>query len=67
MLVVLLPAALVSTLVKKYLPNRLAEALVAEADLSERRLSELRKDERRELLSLLTEYELRYQGQGVHY
>jgi len=53
---------MVSGCVKKHLPNRLADALVAECGLSERKLSELKKDERKMLLDMLTEYDLNYQG-----
>jgi predicted Rossmann fold flavoprotein len=53
----------VGPLVKRHLPDRLAEALLAEADVPPGRpLAELRRDERQRLVTVLTRYPLPWTG-----
>ncbi|MEL6615875.1 MAG: aminoacetone oxidase family FAD-binding enzyme [Bacteroidota bacterium] len=56
-------AGLVASDVRERLPNRLADALLAEADVpADRQRAELRKDERKRLVRVLTEYPLPWTG-----
>lgn len=56
-------AGLVVTDLRERLPNRLADALLAEAEVpADRQRAELRKDERKRLVRVLTEYSLPWTG-----
>ncbi|HSJ07410.1 MAG TPA: aminoacetone oxidase family FAD-binding enzyme [Longimicrobiales bacterium] len=56
-------AGQVGPLVKRHLPDRLAEALLAEADVPPGRLlAELRREERQRLVTVLTRYPLPWTG-----
>lgn len=52
----------VISVLKEKLPARLCEMIIQEAGLEQRKTAELKKDERRNLLALLTEYELPISG-----
>lgn len=55
--------ALVVTRLREALPNRLADALVAESGVDSRcKIAELKKDDRLKLLRVLTEYEITVKG-----
>jgi predicted flavoprotein YhiN len=56
------PARSILTVVRNEMPERLAEMIVAEAGAAERTVATLRREERLELLRLLTRYPLPYSG-----
>ena len=56
-------AGLVLTTLREHLPNRLAEALLAEAEIpADRARADLRRDERKRLVAALTRYPLPWTG-----
>lgn len=51
-----------TSLLRKYLPRRLADNLLEESNLDNRKTAELNKKDKQQLLALLTEYPLDYTG-----
>ncbi len=56
------PTRLVFNIVRQHLPERLAELIVREAGAMERTIATLRREERQNLIRLLTRYPLPYSG-----
>lgn len=52
----------VISVIKEKLPARVSEMIISEAGLENRRTAELKKEERRNLLTCLTDYELQISG-----